>query len=45
MNKKKSFNSGIGKNMRKDAHPSGGVDSSNPCRQMGWLHHHGGGVS
>ena len=31
-------------NMRKAAHPSGGMGSSNPCRWRGeWLHH-GGGV-
>jgi hypothetical protein len=31
--------------MHKNAHPSGGVDSSNPCRwRDGWLCHHGDGV-
>jgi hypothetical protein len=31
--------------MRKAAHPSGCVGSSNPRRWRGeWLHHHGGGV-
>ncbi len=31
--------------MRKATHPSGGVDSSNPCRWRGErLHHHDGGV-
>ena len=31
--------------MRKAAHPSGGVGSSNPRRLRGWrLHHHGDGV-
>ncbi len=36
---------GIGTNMRKAAHPSGGMDSSNPHRWRGeQLHHHGDGV-
>jgi hypothetical protein len=36
---------GHGKGMCKAAHPSGGIDSSNPRFQRGWrLHHHGGGV-
>ncbi len=36
------FNGGIRKNMRKDAHPSSGMDSSNPHRWRGKrLHHHG----
>jgi hypothetical protein len=35
---------GIGTNMRKAAHPSGGMDSSNPRRWRGErLHHHGDG--
>ena len=40
------FDSSLGKNMLKAAHPSaGGVGSSNPRRRRGWrLHHHGGGV-
>jgi len=45
MNLYKSFNSGIEKNMSKDACSSGSVDSSNSRRHRGWqLHHHGGGV-
>ena len=45
MNLFKSFDSGLGKNMRKDVCPSGGVDSSNPHHQRSWrLHHRGGGV-
>ncbi len=45
MNLTKPFNSGLGKWMRKAAHPSGGVDSLNPHRWRGKrLHHHGGGV-
>jgi hypothetical protein len=44
-NQTKSFNSGLGMNMHKAAHPSGGVVSSNPHRWRGErLHHHGGGV-
>jgi hypothetical protein len=44
-NQTKSFDSGLGMNMRKAAHPKGGVVSLNPRRWMGeWLHHHGGGV-
>jgi hypothetical protein len=36
------FDGGIGTSMRKAAHPSGGVDSSNPRRWRGErLHHHG----
>jgi hypothetical protein len=39
------FDGGIGRNMRKAAHPSGGMGSSNPCRWRGErLHHHGDGV-
>ena len=39
------FDGSIGTSMRKDAHPSGGVGSSNPCRWRGErLHHHGDGV-
>jgi hypothetical protein len=30
--------------MRKAAHPSGGMGSSNPCRWRGERLHHGGGV-
>jgi hypothetical protein len=38
------FDGGIGTNMRKAAHPSGGMDSSNPHRWRGeQLHHHGDG--
>jgi hypothetical protein len=38
------FDGGIGTNMRKAAHPSGGMDSSNPYRWRGeQLHHHGDG--
>jgi len=38
------FDDGIGTSMRKAAHPSGGVDSSNPHRWRGErLHHHGDG--
>jgi hypothetical protein len=33
-----------GTNMRKAAHPSGGMGSSNPCRWRGKRLHHGGGV-
>ncbi len=45
MNLTKPFNRGLGKWMRKATHPSGGVDSLNPCRWRGKrLHHHGGGV-
>jgi hypothetical protein len=45
-NLSKLFNSGLDKAMCKAAHPSGGMDSSNPRHQRGWwLHHHGGGVS
>jgi hypothetical protein len=44
-NQTKSFNSGLGTNMRKDARPSGGMVSLNPHRWRGkQLHHHGGGV-
>jgi hypothetical protein len=36
------FDGGIGTNMRKAAHPSDGMGSSNPCRWRGErLHHHG----
>jgi len=39
------FDGGIGTSMCKDAHPSGGVGSSNPRRWRGErLHHHGDGV-
>ena len=39
------FSGGIETNMRKAAHPSGGMGSSNPCRWRGErLHHHGDGV-
>ncbi len=39
------FNGGLGTNMRKAAHPSGGMDSSNPCRwRDGRLCNHGDGV-
>jgi len=39
------FDGSIGTSMRKAAHPSGGVGSSNPCRWRGErLHHHGDGV-
>jgi hypothetical protein len=39
------FDGSIGTSMRKAAHPSGGVGSSNPRRQRAWrLHHHGDGV-
>ena len=45
MNLFKSFDSGLGKNMRRAARPLGGLDSSNPRRWRGWrLHHHGDGV-
>ncbi len=45
MNQTKSFDSGLGMNMRKAACPLGGVVSSNPCRWRGKrLHHHVGGV-
>jgi len=45
MNLFKSFDIGIGTNMRKATHPSGGVGSSNPRRCRGWrLHHHGDGA-
>ncbi len=44
-NQTKSFDSGLGKNMRKAARPSSGVVSSNPrCWRGKRLHHHGGGV-
>jgi hypothetical protein len=39
------FDNGIGTNMLKAAHPSGGMDSSNSRRWRGErLHHHGDGV-
>jgi hypothetical protein len=39
------FDGGIGTSMRKAAHPSGGVGSSNPRRWRGErLHNHGDGV-
>jgi hypothetical protein len=45
MNLFKSFDSGLGKYMRKAARPSGGMKSSNPCHWRGkQLHHHGGDV-
>jgi hypothetical protein len=45
LNQTKSFDSGLGTNMRKAACPSGGVVSSNPRRWRGkQRHHHGGGV-
>jgi hypothetical protein len=45
MNLLNRFDGGIGTNMHKAAHPSGGMDSSNPHRWRGeWLHHHGDGV-
>jgi hypothetical protein len=45
MNLFKSFDSGLGKYMRKAAHPLGGMESSNPHRWRGKrLHHHGGDV-
>jgi len=38
------FDGSIRTSTRKDAHPSGGVGSSNPCRWKGErLHHHGDG--
>ncbi len=41
----KSFDSSLGKYMRKATRPLGGMDSLNPHRWRGkWLHHHGGGV-
>jgi hypothetical protein len=41
----KSFDSSLGKNMRKAACPLGGMVSSKPRCWMGErLHHHGGGV-
>jgi hypothetical protein len=45
MNLTKSFVSNLGQYMRKVAHHSGGMDSSNPhCWRGKGLHHHGGGV-
>jgi hypothetical protein len=45
MNLFKYFDSNLGQYMRKAAHPSGGMESSNPRRWRGeQLHHHGGGV-
>jgi hypothetical protein len=42
MNLFNRFDSGIVTSMSKAAHPSGGVDSSNPRRWRGErLHHHG----
>jgi hypothetical protein len=39
------FDGGIGTNMRKAAHPSGGMGSSNSRLWRGWwLHHNGDGV-
>ncbi len=44
MNLFKSFDSNLGQYMHKAARPSGGMESSNPCRWRGKrLHHHGGG--
>ncbi len=43
MNQTKSFNSGLGTNMRKAARPSGGMVSLNPRRWRGKRHHHDGG--
>jgi hypothetical protein len=44
MNLFKSFDSDLGKYMPKAAHPSGGMELSNPRRWRGKrLHHHGGG--
>ena len=41
----KSFDSSLGQYMCKITHPSGGVESSNPCQWRGErLHHHGGYV-
>jgi hypothetical protein len=45
MNLFKSFDSDLGKYMRKVARPLGGMESSNPHRWRGeQLHHHSGGV-
>jgi len=45
MSQSKSFDGSYGKGMHKAAHPSGGVGSSNLCRQRGRrLHHHDGVV-
>ncbi len=45
MDQTKSFDSGLRTNMRKAAHPLGGMVSSNPRRWRGKQHHHhGGGV-
>ncbi len=45
LNQTNSFDSGLGKNIRKAARPLGGVVSFNPCHWRGErLHHHGGGV-
>ncbi len=45
MNQIKSFNSGLGTNMRKAACPLGGGVSLNPRRWRGeQCHHYGGGV-
>jgi hypothetical protein len=45
MNLFKSFNSDLGKYMRKAARPLSGMESSNPRRwRSEWLHHNGGGV-
>jgi hypothetical protein len=42
MNLLNRFDGVLGKIMRKAAHPSGGVGSSDPRRLRGWrLHHHG----
>jgi hypothetical protein len=39
------FDGVLGKIMRKTAHPSGSVGSSNPRCLKGWrLHHHGDGI-
>jgi hypothetical protein len=45
MNLWKSFDTGLRKHMRKAACPSGGMDSSDPCRWRGKrIYHHGGAV-
>ncbi len=41
----KSFDSSLQNKICKAAHPSGSVESWNPCYLRGkWLHHHGGDV-
>ena len=44
MNLLNRFDGGIVTSMSKAAHPSGGVDSSNPRRWRGERLHHGDGV-